>query len=107
VLGLNPDQLDSLLSLLEHPNFRLYRQALEELAAIQARPLLAGLLEHEKYLYQAGAFDAIRRIIHLPDALINHRRPTNDRTPDTPVNQFTNTPWYDIARANGSRKSTG
>jgi|SRR5688572_14596838 len=99
LLGLSPDQVDSLLQLQQHPGWVYYRRALEELAATQARPLLAGLLVHEEYLFSAGALEAIRRILALPDTLTTTRSKPDDRPESPGLDQFVNTPWYATARA--------
>jgi hypothetical protein len=102
LLGLSPDQVDSLLQLQQHPGWVYYRRALEELAATQARPLLAGLLVHEEYLFAAGALEAIRRILALPDTLTTTRSKPDD-SPESPgLDQFVNTPWYATARRSGT-----
>lgn len=105
-LGLSPDQVDSLLSLRAHPGWAHYQQALGELAAIQAKPLLSGLLEHERYLFQAGVFEAFRRIIALPDTLANQRSHDRSVRADAALdpNLALNTPWYDASRRNGAPK---
>jgi hypothetical protein len=99
LLGLSPDQVDSLLQLQQHPGWVYYRRALEEMAGTQARPLLAGLLAHEEYLFSAGALEAIRRILALPDTLTTSRSKPDDRPESPGSDQFVNTPWYATARA--------
>lgn len=64
---------------------------------MQARPLLAGLLAHEQYLYTAGTLEGIRRVIALPDTLSTTRSPSDDRTEPLGAEQFVNTPWYTTA----------
>ena len=102
VLGLKPDHQDTLLQLRGHPGWPYLIRAMEEMAALQAQPLLAGLLEHEKYLYQAGVLEAFRQILAFPDILANHRSNQHDRTPDSrPLDPYLNTVWYDLARRAG------
>ena len=81
VLGLNPDQQDTLLALRGHPGWAHLVRALEEMAALQAQPLLAGLLEHEKYVFQAGVLEAFRQVLAFPDTLAQHRSVKNHDTP--------------------------
>ena len=104
VLGLNPDQQDTLLALRGHPGWAHLVRALEEMAALQAQPLLAGLLEHEKYVFQAGVLEAFRQVLAFPDTLAQHRSmKKHDSPPDRSLDSFVNTVWYDLAR----RQSNG
>lgn len=76
------------------------------LAEFQARPLLSGILEHEKYLYQCGVLDAFRRILTLPDDLdLLQQRTLHDRAKqraDAAPDFLDHSPWFDRARRNGS-----
>jgi hypothetical protein len=65
---------------------------------MQARPLLAGLLAHEEYLFAAGALEAIRRILALPDTLKTSRSKADDRTDPPRADEFINTPWFAAAQ---------
>lgn len=97
-LGLNPDQVDQILSLAQHPGWAHYRQALEFLAEQQVRPLWSGLRSHEDYLFACGALETFRKILDLPQTLSQDRSPKDDRSPEPGADQFVNTPWHAIAR---------
>jgi len=65
---------------------------------MQARPLLAGRLAHEDYLYRSGILEALRQVLILPDTLTISRSKPDDRTEPPGLDQFVNTPYYAIAR---------
>lgn len=102
-LGVTEADIQALSALRATSHWPRYLAVLTRLGEQQASELTSGL-PHDKYLFTAGAFTALRRVFTLTDDLIaaatkieelsNARDRTNAARVVRNATSFVNTPWY-------------
>ena len=109
LLGLNREQMDSLLGVTELPGWTHYSAALEHLYDLNLGGLLRAL-PHDQYLFQCGVCYALEQIAKLPADLSEKvkaedarqsARKSNGAAPGAAL--FANTPFWDAWQRTAGR----